>query len=131
MGAVFAAVAGKRAPVEPFVAAAPVQPVASPAAPASQVPDAQPRKKSVWLKAFRSNGAVAQALSSEAANFSSNAGQTGGIGQSRHLFPGHRDGVWIGNGTSVRHRCNARVSFPFLGRNRERARPDADLDPES
>ena len=42
MGARFAAVAGKQAPVEPFVGAAPVQPVASPAAPASQVPDAQP-----------------------------------------------------------------------------------------
>jgi hypothetical protein len=35
MGAMFAAVAGKQTPVEPFVAAAPVQPVASPAAPAS------------------------------------------------------------------------------------------------
>ena len=70
MGAMFAAVAGKQAPVEPFVAAAPVQPVASPAAPASQVPDAQPKKKSAWLKAFTSNGAVAQALSSGATNFS-------------------------------------------------------------
>ena len=78
MGAMFAAVAGKQAPVEPFVAAAPVQPVASPAAPASQVPDAQPRKKSAWLKALTSNGAVAQALSSGATNFSSNAGQIGG-----------------------------------------------------
>jgi hypothetical protein len=78
MGAMFAAVAGKQAQARPSVAAAPVQSVASPTAPTSQVPDAQPGKKRAWLKAFTSNGTVAQALSSGATNFSSNAGQTGG-----------------------------------------------------
>jgi len=76
MAAMFAAMNRNQAPSSSQAAATPVPQTAS--VPVSQVPDAQPKKKHAWLKAFASNGAVAQALSSAATDFTSKAGETGG-----------------------------------------------------
>jgi hypothetical protein len=78
MGAMFAAVARRQASSQPSEAAAPVQAAVTPVAPASEVPEAQPKKRGAWLRVCASHGVVAQALSSAATKFSTSANETGG-----------------------------------------------------